>query len=48
MLDRSLAAYEEPVPGAKQRIKAVLRILITAWRSAQLQSEAQRMLLELP
>lgn len=48
MLESSLRTYTEPLPGAKQRIKEVLKIMITAWRSAQLQAEAQHMLLELP
>ena len=48
LLENSLSSYIEPVPGAKLRIEEVLRIMITAWRSAQLQAEAQRMLRELP
>lgn len=48
MLEGCLGDYAEPVPGAKERIEQVLRIIITAWRSAQLQSEAQRMMSELP
>ena len=47
LMEASLALYEEPVPGAKARIKEVLRIMITAWRSAQLQADAQRMLQDL-
>ena len=48
MLEDGLHDYAEPIPGAKERIEAVLRIMLTAWRSAELQSEAQRMLRELP
>lgn len=48
LLESSLAAYEEPIPGAKTRIQEVLRIMLTAWRSAQLQADAQQMLRELP
>lgn len=48
MLENSLSAYAEPVPGAKQRIEEVLKIMITAWRSSQLQRDAQQMLLRLP
>lgn len=47
LLESSLSSYTEPVPGAKQRIEEVLRIMITAWRSAQLQADAQRMLQDL-
>ena len=48
MLESGLRDYIEPIPGAKQRIEAVLRIMLTAWRSSQLQSEALKMLGELP
>lgn len=47
MLENSLSAYTEPIPGAKARIEQVLRIMITAWRSSQLQADAQHMLREL-
>ena len=48
LLERSLPDYNEPVPGARSRVHEVLRIMLTAWRSAQLQEEAQRMLRTLP
>lgn len=48
LLERSLPNYHEPVPGAKSRVYEVLRIMITAWRSAQLKDDAQRMLRTLP
>jgi len=48
LITASLADYKEPIPGAKKRIEEVLRIMITAWRSTQLQADAQRMLRELP
>lgn len=38
-----LKDYKEPSPGAKERIEQVLRIMITAWRAAQLQTKAQSM-----
>ena len=44
LLDRYLADYTEPMPGAKARIADVLRIMVAAWRSAQLQAEAQRLI----
>ena len=47
LLEQSLIHYQEPIPGAKARIQEVLRIMLTAWRSAQLQADAQRMLSEL-
>ena len=39
-----LKDYKEPIPGAKERIEQVLRIMITAWRAAQLQNKAQAMM----
>ena len=36
-----LKDYKEPIPGAKERIEQALRIMITAWRAAQLQTKAQ-------
>ncbi len=48
LLERSLPNYREPVPGAKSRVQEVLRIMLTAWRSAQLKDDAQRMLRALP
>lgn len=39
-----LKDYKEPIPGAKERIEQALRIMITAWRAAQLQTKAQSMM----
>lgn len=36
-----LKDYKESIPGAKERIEQALRIMITAWRAAQLQTKAQ-------
>ena len=46
-LEESLADYREPFPGAKQRVEQVLRVMLTAWASAQLQREASAMLDEM-
>lgn len=46
-LERVLADYDEPAPGAKQRVEKVLRIMLTAWASAQLQQRAVKLLEEL-
>ena len=46
-LQKILADYEEPVPGAKQRVEQVLRIMLTAWAAAQLRQNAQQMVQEL-
>ena len=42
-----LKDYVEPVPGAKQRIDQVLRIMLTAWIGVQTIRRAEQMLLEL-
>lgn len=39
-----LKDYKESIPGAKERIEQTLRIMITAWRAAQLQTKAQSMM----
>ena len=44
---KELAAYREPVPGAKERVAKVLAIMLTAWASAQLRQSAEQMLQEL-
>jgi len=47
VLDEALADYQEPVPGAKERVKTTLRIMLTAWLAARMTQEAERMLREL-
>ena len=42
-----LADYDEPIPGAKQRIDQVLRIMLTAWIGVQTIRRAEQMLSEL-
>ena len=42
-----MLAYEEPFPGAKEKIVSVLRIMITAWIAARMRQEAERMYAEL-
>ena len=44
---KELENYQEPVPGAKERVKKVLCIMLTAWAAAQLQLAADRMLAEI-
>ena len=44
LLDAALAEYEEPIPGAKARVRQVLRIMLTAWLAARMQQEAEKML----
>ena len=44
----TLADYAEPVPGAKQRIEKVLRIMLTAWIATRMRQEAEAMLSTIP
>ena len=46
-IDESLADYQEPIPGAKQRVEQVLLVMLTAWASAQLQREAENLFVNL-
>ncbi len=46
-ISMELAGYAEPVPGAKKRVEQVLRIMLTAWASAQLMAATQKMIGEL-
>lgn len=46
-LDKILADYKEPVPGAKERVKKVLRIMLTAWTASQLRQAAEGMVAQL-
>ena len=47
VLEEELVNYIEPVPGAKERVRRVLRIMLTAWIAARMTQEADRMLNEL-
>lgn len=47
LLEEALADYQEPVPGARERVKQVLRIMLTAWLAARMRQEAERMLSQL-
>jgi DNA-binding transcriptional MerR regulator len=42
-----LEDYTEPIPGAKERIDKVLRIMLTAWAASQLRQAAERMVTQL-
>ena len=42
-----LKDYQEPIPGAKERIDKVLRIMLTAWIGVQTIRRAEQMLSEL-
>lgn len=44
LLDKALAEYAEPVPGARERVRQVLRVMLTAWLAARMRQEAEQML----
>ncbi len=44
VLEEELADYAEPVPGARERVKEVLRIMLTAYLAARMTQEAEKML----
>ena len=46
-LEEILGPYDEPIPGAKERIDKVLRIMLTAWIGVQTIRQAERMLAQL-
>lgn len=47
LLESCLADYAEPVPGAKERVRNVLRVMLTAWLAARMMQETEKMLNEL-
>lgn len=47
LIARELKEYVEPIPGAKDRVAKVLRIMLTAWAAAQLRQAAEQMLKEI-
>ena len=47
LLDAYLADYEEPVPGARSRVREVLKIMLTAYLAARMMQETERMLKQL-
>ena len=46
LLDAELADYSEPVPGARERVKTALRIMLTAWLAARMCQETEKMIKE--
>ena len=47
VLEAVLAGYEEKIPGAKERVRNVLRIMLTAWAANQLRSIAMKQMARL-
>ncbi len=46
-IEQALQDYREPVPGAKERVKKVLQIMLTAWAADLLNKETARMVEQL-
>jgi DNA-binding transcriptional MerR regulator len=46
-LDQVLASYKEPVPGAKERVEKVLRIMLMGFLAAKLQQQTENMVKEM-
>ena len=47
LLDEIMEEYREPVPGASEKVRQVLKIMLTAWIAAQVGQEADHMLTNL-
>ena len=47
LLDTCLEEYAEPVPGARDRVRQVLRVMLTAWLASRMMQETEKMLNEL-
>ena len=43
ILDEILESYQETIPGARERVRQVLRVMLTTWIAAQVGQEADRM-----
>ena len=43
-IEDTLAGYQEPVLGARDRVAQVLRIMLTAWVAARMAQEAEKMM----
>lgn len=46
LLEEELQSYQEPVPGARERIKTALRIMLTAWLASRMYQQCEIMLKE--
>lgn len=47
LLNAELSDYCEPVPGACEKVKTALRIMLTAWLASRMRQEAETMILSL-
>ena len=46
-IEEVMANYAEPVPGAREKVTKVLRIMLTAWIAARLKDQTDAMIVEL-
>lgn len=46
-LDEMTETYVEPFPGARERVVAVLRVMLTAWIASRLKTQTEQMIGEL-
>jgi DNA-binding transcriptional MerR regulator len=46
-IEALLQDYQEPIPGAKERVAKVMKVMVTAWAAARLHDAANRMAAEL-
>lgn len=44
ILEETLVRYQEPAPGAKERVKNVLSVMLTAYVASRMRQEAEKML----
>ncbi len=44
---RQLADYQEPIPGARERVEKVLKVMLTAWAASLLRQQALNLVSEL-
>ena len=42
-----LISYREPIPGAREKLERVLKVMLTAWLAGRLKAQAEQMLTEL-
>ena len=47
LLESYLADYVEPLPGAKERVRNTLRVMLTAWLTVRMMQETEKMLKQL-
>lgn len=46
-LEEVLSTYQEPIPGARERVERVLKVMLTAWAAALLRQQAENMVLQM-